>query len=76
MAEKTKDTKVKGKKKSGKFLKFFRDLFSETKKITWPSGKSVFNNTVVVIVCVLVIGAFIWLFDALLTFLLGLVLGA
>ena len=76
MAEKTKNTKVVKKKHSGKFLKFFRDLFSETKKITWPSRKTVINNTLVVIACVLVIGAFIWILDALLTFLLSLVLGA
>ena len=76
MAEKTKDTKVVKKKNSGKFLKFFRDLFSETKKITWPSRKTVINNTLVVIACVLVVGAFIWVLDALLTFLLSLVLGA
>lgn len=67
MAEKTKVAKsAKAKKGSGKFFKFFRDIVSETKKITWPTGKTVLNNTIVVIVSVLVIGAFIWALDAIL----------
>ncbi len=68
MAEKTK------KKGSGKFFKFFRDIVSETKKITWPTGKTVLNNTIVVIVSVLVVGAFIWALDAGLAYLLKLIL--
>lgn len=75
MAEKTKVAKsAKAKKGSGKFFKFFRDIVSETKKITWPSGKTVFNNTVVVIVSVVVVGAFIWALDAGLVYLLKLIL--
>ena len=75
MAEKTKVAKsTKAKKGSGKFFKFFRDIVSETRKITWPTGKTVLNNTIVVIVSVLVIGAFIWALDAGLAFLLKLIL--
>ncbi len=75
MAEKTKVAKsAKAKKGSGKFFKFFRDIVSETKKITWPSGKTVLNNTIVVIVSVLVVGAFIWALDAGLAYLLKLIL--
>ena len=71
-----KEKKAKAAKKPNKVLKFFRDLISETKKISWPSRKTVINNTIVVIVSILVIGIFIWVLDALLTFLLGLMLNA
>lgn len=43
---------------------WFREVRIEmTKRIIWPSFKQVVNNTIVVIVCVVVVGAFIWLFD-------------
>lgn len=43
--------------------KFFKDLKGENKKIIWPNGKTVFKSTIVVIVCVLIVGAGIWLVD-------------
>ena len=49
---------------------------SELKKVQWPSFKQTMNNTGIVILCVIVVGIFIWLFDAvagaLIEFLLGL----
>jgi preprotein translocase subunit SecE len=71
-----KEKKAKAAKKPNKVLKFFRDLISETKKISWPAKKTVINNTIVVIVSILIIGIFIWVLDALLAFLLGLMLNA
>ena len=70
MAEKN-QAKVK---KTNKVFKFFRDLVSETKKITWPTKKTVINNTIVVIVAIVVIGVFIWGLDSLLAFLLKVIL--
>ena len=61
-----KDKKPEKKSKPGFFArigKWFKDLRSELKKVQWPTRKQTINNTVIVIVCVLVIGAFIWLFD-------------
>ena len=55
---------LKNKEKVGKFL---RSLKSEFKKIVWPSKKQVINNTLIVIAAILVIGAFIWGLDALLS---------
>ena len=49
----------------GKVKKYFRELRSELKKVVWPSGKQTVNNTVTVIVCVIVVGACIWIFDGL-----------
>lgn len=43
--------------------KFFRDMKSELKKVAYPSSKQVVNNTLVVLLCVLVVGIFVWIFD-------------
>ena len=47
----------------GKTKKYFRELKSELKKVVWPTPKQVLKNTLIVIACILVVGAFIWLFD-------------
>ena len=41
-----------------------REMRSELKKVVWPSGKKTANNTVTVLLCSLIIGACIWIFDA------------
>ena len=76
--DKKKDVKA-DKKKPGVFArigKWFKDMRSELKKVQWPSFKQTMNNTGIVILCVIVVGIFIWLFDAvagaLIEFLLGL----
>ncbi len=56
----------------GKIRKYFRELRSELKKVVWPTPKQVLKNTLVVAACVLVVGAFIWLFDAVAGFGIGL----
>ena len=43
--------------------RYFRELRSELKKVVWSTPKQVLKNTVIVILCVLVVGVFIWLFD-------------
>lgn len=37
---------------------------SELKKVSWPTGKQLVNNTVIVVVCIVVVGVFIALLDA------------
>ena len=44
--------------------KFFRDTKSELKKVVWPTKSQMINNTLIVLACVLVVGIFIWVFDA------------
>ena len=63
--KKAKDAKKKKKdaKKPNRVARWFKDLKAELKKVTWPSAKSVIKNVGVVIVCVLIVGACIWLFD-------------
>ncbi|MBR2743032.1 MAG: preprotein translocase subunit SecE [Clostridia bacterium] len=49
-----------------RFIPYLKELRSETKKIVWPSKGQVLNNTIVVIVMIVVIGAFIAVIDSLL----------
>ena len=44
--------------------RWFREMRSELKKIVWPSGKHVSKNTVTVLLCALLVGVCIWIFDA------------
>ncbi|MBR5022122.1 MAG: preprotein translocase subunit SecE [Oscillospiraceae bacterium] len=47
----------------GGICRYFRELRSELKKVVWSSPKQVTKNTLIVLVCVLIIGAFVWVFD-------------
>ena len=42
---------------------WFREMKSELKKVVWPNKKTVLKNTGTVLLCSLVIGACIWIFD-------------
>ena len=56
MAEEKKVSKDRGK--------WFREMRSELKKVVWPSKQTVAKNTGTVLLCSLLIGACIWIFDA------------
>ena len=64
------------KKVKKDYGKWFREMRSELKKVVWPSGKTTMKNTLTVLAVTLVIGACIWVFDAVaalvIKFLLGL----
>ena len=47
--------------------RWFREMRSELKKVVWPSKSQMINNTLIVIACVIVVGIFIWVFDAVAT---------
>ena len=68
--DKSKDKPVKkGKdKKPGFFARvgrWFREMRSELKKVSWPSAKDTMKNVAIVIVCVLIVGIIIGVFDVL-----------
>ena len=48
------------KKTRGAWLRVMK---SELKKVTWPGKKTVLKNTGTVLLCSLLIGACIWIFD-------------
>ena len=51
------------KRAFGAIGRYFRELRSELKKVVWPTPQQVIKNSLIVAACVLVIGAFIWIFD-------------
>lgn len=63
------------KKQKKSVVKYFKDARSEFKKVVWPTRKSVFNNTVVVIVAMVVSGLVIWGMDNVFMLLIKLLLG-
>ncbi len=56
-----------------KVVKFIREMVAEIKKIVWPGPKTVFRNSVIVLVLCLILGVFIWVVDFALGSLLNLV---
>lgn len=44
-------------------IRWFREMKSELKKIVWTDRKTVVKNTATVLLCSLLIGACIWIFD-------------
>lgn len=63
----SKADKAKKEKKPGVFARigrWFHELKVELKKVVWPTRKQTLNNTLIVIACVVFVGIFIWLFDA------------
>ena len=47
----------------GAIARYFRELRSELKKVTWPTPKQVLKNTLIVLASVVIVGIFIWMFD-------------
>lgn len=59
---KTKEKKTSDKskkKKPNRIVKWFKDLKSEFKKVVWPSRKKVFNNTLVVLIVMVIASVFV-----------------
>ena len=61
--KKAKAPAKKKDKKPNRVVRWFKDLKGELKKVTWPSAKDTLKNVAVVIVCVLIVGVMIWVFD-------------
>lgn len=55
-----------GKKKDNAFVRFWKELGAEMKKIRWTNGKDTVKNTLVVLLVILVIGIGVWIVDWLL----------
>lgn len=46
-----------------RIARFFRELGSELKKVSWPTRADTLKKTGIVIVCVIVVGIIVWIFD-------------
>ncbi len=66
LAKKSADKPARDKKPGvfSRIARWFKELKAELKKVSWPTWKQTLNNTWVVIACVIVVGIFIWVFDA------------
>ncbi|MDR0406043.1 MAG: preprotein translocase subunit SecE [Clostridiales bacterium] len=42
---------------------YFKEVRAELKKVVWPTLKQIQNNTVIVIICLVFVGAVIWVLD-------------
>ena len=55
--------KAKGPGLFARIGKFFREVFGEVKKVSWPTRAETLKKTGIVIVCVIVVGIIVWIFD-------------
>ncbi len=55
---------VMAEKKENAFVKYFKGVKSELKKVTWPSFNQIVKNTWTVIVSVIIVGLFIFVLDS------------
>lgn len=53
----------KKKKPFAGLVSYFKDVRAELKKVVWPTFKQLQNNTVIVIISLLLVGAIIWVID-------------
>ncbi|MGI6154066.1 MAG: preprotein translocase subunit SecE [Christensenellaceae bacterium] len=63
LAEQKKIAKQKNKKKRRSPARFFKDVFGEVKKVTWPTRKDLFKTTFAVIVFIVIFVVVIGLMD-------------
>jgi preprotein translocase subunit SecE len=63
------------KKKRDRGL-WFREMKSEMKKVVWPDRQTVLKNTGTVLLCSLIIGVCIWIFDFVATSAVQMILNA
>lgn len=66
---------VLGKLSWSRIVKYFREVRAELKKVIWPGRKELMTYTLVVIVTVALVAAFIGLIDLAFSQILGLILG-
>ena len=65
--KKEKKVKEKGPSVFSKMGSWFKSLRSEAKKVSWASAASVRKNTIIVIICVVILSAVIGVVDYLLS---------
>ena len=76
--DKAKKQAAKKQKKQGRrgVIRFFKDIISELKKVTWPSRKDLFNYTLAVIAVIVVSALLVGVIDFGLGRLFKLVMGS
>jgi len=75
LKEQKKIAQIKNKKKRKSIVRYFKDIYVEMKKVTWPTSKDLLNYTVAVVVFILIMAIVTGAFDLGLTQLFDLVVG-
>lgn len=57
-----------------RIAKYFKEVKSEMKKVVWPTFTKVRQNTLIVILYVILVGIVIWGLDALFTWVMSLII--
>lgn len=63
LKDQKKIAKTKNKKKRKSLIRYFKDVWNELKKVTWPERKDLINATLAVIAFILIMAVVIGLFD-------------
>ncbi len=63
LKEQKKLAKQKNKKKRRGLIRYFKDMISELKKVTWPTKKDLVTYSLAVVVFILIVAAVTGLFD-------------
>ncbi len=63
LAEQKKIAKQKNKKQKRSPARFFKDVWGEVKKVTWPTRKDLFKTTFAVIVFIAIFAVIVGLMD-------------
>ncbi|MCW5621896.1 MAG: preprotein translocase subunit SecE [Burkholderiales bacterium] len=59
-----------------RFYAYTQDAITETKKVAWPTRKETMQSTGVVVAFVIVMAVFLWIVDALLAWIVELMIGS
>ncbi len=60
-------TMIKPKKSFGNAGRFLHEVWGELKKVQWPSRDELYGFTIIVIVAIIAVGAYIGLLDVVMT---------
>ncbi len=63
LAEQKKLAKKKNKKQKRSPIRFFKDVWGEVKKVTWPTKKDLFKTTFAVIIFIAIFTVIVGLMD-------------
>ena len=67
-------SKSSGRKQSNAIQRYIRETIGELRKVNWPTRKEATNLTIVVIIVLIAMGAFLGVLDLLFTRLFALIL--
>ncbi len=74
MAKAIQKTTKKKAKINERIVRFLKGVWSELKKVHWPTKKEIVTYTMVVLGAVFIVAVMIWVFDSIFSFLLSLII--